>query len=155
MKLGRTKATNIVCNVIGKCHREELIQIFKSTKFSVIIDEGTDIASLKTLAVCVRFFYEKTTSITTKFWNLIQIFDGKDPSSSHAGATAERLYDELIKSFEEAGIPLTNVIGFASDGCNVMFGEHNSVASRMKQLQDGIVVMKCICHSLHLCASEA
>ncbi|XP_012536395.2 uncharacterized protein LOC105836713 isoform X1 [Monomorium pharaonis] len=36
-----------------------------------------------------------------------------------------------------------------------MMGEHNLVASRFKEQCPGIVIMKCICHSLHLCASEA
>ncbi|KMQ86414.1 putative zinc finger protein 862 [Lasius niger] len=110
---------------------------------------------MKTLAVCTRYFDENVNSVTTKFWSLVQIFDYKSSDTSNTGGTAERLYDELIKSFEDTRIPLTNIIDFASDGCNVMFGKNNSVASRMKQLQDGIVVMKCICHSLHLCVSEA
>lgn len=33
-------------------------------------------------------------------------------------------------------------------------GEKNSVASRMKQEFPGIFIMKCVCHSAHLCASE-
>lgn len=36
-----------------------------------------------------------------------------------------------------------------------MMGEHNSVSSPFRQQCPGIFVMKCICHSAHLCASEA
>ncbi|KAL0829789.1 hypothetical protein ABMA28_003272 [Loxostege sticticalis] len=53
------------------------------------------------------------------------------------------------------GIPLKNVVGFGSDGCNVMMGSANSVASRFKEDCPGIIIMKCICHSAHLCASAA
>jgi len=52
-------------------------------------------------------------------------------------------------------IPLDNIIGFCSDGCNVMVGSRNSVASRFSHMYPGIFILKCICHSAHLCASEA
>ncbi|XP_050063107.1 uncharacterized protein LOC114121778 [Aphis gossypii] len=36
-----------------------------------------------------------------------------------------------------------------------MMGEHNSVASRLRDSCPGIFIMKCVCHSAHLCVSEA
>ncbi|XP_065213012.1 uncharacterized protein LOC135840413 [Planococcus citri] len=44
----------------------------------------------------------------------------------------------------------TNMVGFAADGANVMFGAHNSVATMFKRDVPAIVNMKCICHSLAL-----
>ncbi|XP_008187418.1 uncharacterized protein LOC103310549 [Acyrthosiphon pisum] len=122
MNLGRTKATSIVKNVIGKCHSEDLANILKSTCFSVIIDE-------------------------------IQLFTDSD--SANQGATAQKIFDELIKAFNESKIPLNNIIGFASDGCNSMMGQWNSVSSRFNEHMPGVFIQKCICHSLHLCASSA
>ena len=57
--------------------------------------------------------------------------------------------------FKKDGISLNNIIGFAADTTNVMFGEHNSisVASRLKEKIPDIFLMCCICHSAHLCAS--
>ena len=52
-------------------------------------------------------------------------------------------------------IPLSNIIGFAADTTNVMFGAHNSVASRLKEKVPHVYLMQCICHSAHLCASHA
>ncbi|KAL4714294.1 hypothetical protein ACJJTC_009646 [Scirpophaga incertulas] len=49
------------------------------------------------------------------------------------GATAQAIYDFIIKKFTDRGIPLENIIGFASDGCNVMMGSQNSVASRFQE----------------------
>ena len=48
-----------------------------------------------------------------------------------------------------------NIIGFAADTTNVMFGEHNSVVSRLKENIPSIFIMRCICHTSHLCASYA
>ncbi|KAK9977095.1 hypothetical protein ABG768_018916 [Culter alburnus] len=36
-----------------------------------------------------------------------------------------------------------------------MKGKHNSVSSRLRNDLPGITVQRCVCHSLHLCASEA
>ena len=68
---------------------------------------------------------------------------------------AESLFQALLGLFERDGIPISNIIGFAADTTNVMFGEHNSVASRFKERIPEIFLMHCICHSAHLCASHA
>lgn len=60
-----------------------------------------------------------------------------------------------MESLDAYKIPKCNVIGFGSDGCNTMMGEHNSVASRMRKNFPGIFIMNCVCHSAHLCASES
>lgn len=52
MSLGRYKATQISKNVIGACAEKEIVSLLKSTKFSLIIDESTDISSVKTLCIC-------------------------------------------------------------------------------------------------------
>lgn len=36
-----------------------------------------------------------------------------------------------------------------------MFGQHNSVVLKLMEGSPGISTSKCICHSLHFCASEA
>lgn len=46
-------------------------------------------------------------------------------------------------------MPLENIVGFASDECNTMYGHKNSVTSRLKNHLPGIILQKCICHSLH------
>ena len=50
-----------------------------------------------------------------------------------AHGDAESLFQALVGLFERDGISLNNIIGFAADTTNVMFGEHNSVASRLKE----------------------
>ncbi|KAE8745949.1 hypothetical protein FOCC_FOCC007310 [Frankliniella occidentalis] len=153
MQLGRTKTTKVITNVIAKCHQNDLADTLKQTKFSVIIDESTDIGTIKSMAVCVRF--HEGVKVITKFWKLVQVFSEKNPDEANEGATARRLFDLLMKSFTDEGVPLVNLIGFASDGCNTMFGSNNSVAQRLQETFPGITVLKCLCHSLHLVASEA
>ena len=54
IKLHRTKASMIIKNVIGKTLKEELKKAMEGRKFSLMIDESTDISTKKLLAVCVR-----------------------------------------------------------------------------------------------------
>lgn len=68
---------------------------------------------------------------------------------------ATTLTDKLLSYFEKASIPLQNIIGYASDTTNVMFGAHHSVVSLLKENIPHLFVMKCLCHSAHLCASHS
>lgn len=153
LRLGRTKLTVMIKNVIGQEHKLELAKKIKTCKFSILTDESTDISSEKCSCIVVRYFDEETGNILSKFWELVQVYSKN--VEDRKGATAEHLFSSIVNSFMEYGVPLENVVGFASDGTNVMMGQHNSVASRFIQQYPGIVIMKCICHSAHLCASES
>ncbi|CAK1583027.1 unnamed protein product [Parnassius mnemosyne] len=155
ISLKRTKATAIATAVIGETEKEVMVSKLKQNKFSVICDESTDISTQKASCIVVRFRDEKSKQIVSKFWELMKIFDLSNPDLNNEGATGKNLFNALIKSFEQENVPLTNLIGFAADGCSVMMGENNSVSSRLKEHCRGIVIMKCVCHSAHLCASSA
>lgn len=157
IKLKRSKATAIVKNVIGETQKERLIKKLKMNEFSILTDESTDIAAIKTSCVVVRYFNESTGKIASQFWDLVQIFGSDNPftSDSEISATAERIFHIVIESFDKHNIPRGNIIGFGSDSYNTMMGTKNSVASRFRGICPGITIMKCVCHSLHLCASEA
>lgn len=55
VKLGRTKTTNIIKNVIAKKETEDLALNIQKTFFSIFIDETTDVAVNKLLSVNVKF----------------------------------------------------------------------------------------------------
>lgn len=80
------------------------------------------------------------------FFELFEILDG----------TAEKFYEIITNKFNELRIPYkTNMIGLAADGANVMMGKNNSLATKFKQVIPHLFVMKCVCHSVHLVASNA
>lgn len=85
---------------------------------------------------------------------LIPVFSSDDPKGAREGATSNRIFNCIMKSFTDFDVPVSNIIGFGSDECSTMMGVNNSVSSRFKDLCPGIYIMKCICHSAHLCASE-
>jgi len=108
------------------------------------VDESTDKSKIKYLACIVRTsvdFYVKDN-----FLCLLPIIDG----------SAISLHKEITEYFTLKNIPYKdNMIGFASDGANVMFGEKHSVCVLFSQEIPYLFKMKCICHSFHLCASYA
>ncbi|CAK1603741.1 unnamed protein product [Parnassius mnemosyne] len=107
------------------------------------------------MCIIIRYFDDQQKKVMSSLWELAPLFEAGDFTMAAEGATAEAMYDLIIKKFSDRGIPLENIIGFASDGCNVMMGSQNSVASRLRENLPGIFIFKCICHSMHLCASEA
>ncbi|CAG5027267.1 unnamed protein product [Parnassius apollo] len=54
IRLKRTKVQAVINNCIGETEKENLISDLKSQMFSILIDESTDIAVVKTVAVVVR-----------------------------------------------------------------------------------------------------
>lgn len=99
----------------------------------------------------VRFFDETSGRIESKFWNIYEIYSPDDPGAVNERETAEHRYIKMKKCFTD--FPLKNKVGFGLDGCNVMIGRGNFVASRFKEDCSGVIVLKCTCKSAHFCAS--
>lgn len=144
MSCGRTKCTAIINNVLGKTNFENLIGKLKINKFSLLVDESTDISAEKVLAIVVRINENFTT--TDEFLTLITVSD----------TTAQNLYRIITDFFKSNNIPYEkNIVGFGADGANTMMGAHHSLKTLLQQDIPDLFVMKCICHSLALCASYA
>ncbi|CAH1382024.1 unnamed protein product [Tenebrio molitor] len=150
--MGRTKTTKIITNVLRKSQKEKIVEILKKRKFSLLIDESTDMSTLKSICICVRYFSGDSGKISSIFFSLIQCFKN-NPDEANKGATAETIYNKVVNALKSENTPLDNLVGFGSDGCNTMFGAQNSGVSRLKADFPGIIVQKCVSHSLHLCAS--
>lgn len=145
MKCGPTKIKSVLTEITGASERQRIVSLMQNNKFSIIVDESTDRSCAKLLSVVIRINCENKT-IKDYFFALIPIQE----------ATGAALFDHIINLFNQFNIPYkNNCIGFASDGANNMMGAQNSVMSRMVEVIPHIFVMKCICHSFHLCASYA
>ena len=68
---------------------------------------------------------------------------------------ADGLFESLRAALEEDGISWDRVLGYASDGENLMQGQNNSFLTQMKEVVPDIFVLKCFCHSFHLVAEHA
>ena len=56
--------------------------------------------------------------------------------------TTESVYKSVMSQFTQDSVPKSNMVGFATDTTNVMFGEHNSVASLLREENPHIFLMK-------------
>ncbi|XP_026746353.1 uncharacterized protein LOC113507655 isoform X2 [Trichoplusia ni] len=145
VKLGRTKAGNIVKTVLAPILTDELVSKLKRTTFSIIMDETTDISVKKQCALAVIFFDGDELVVHTQFLDMYEVTSGK----------GKDLTDALLNWLDNKKIPIKNFVGFASDTTNSMVGEHNSVFSHLKERVPHIACVKCSCHMIHLVASKA
>lgn len=144
LTFGRTKAHAIITNVTGKVAENQLIEILQKNNFSLIVDESTDRSSTRDMALIVRTVVD--FHVEDSFLCLIPVVDG----------TATTLHNACTKYFEEKNIPYKeNMVGFAADGANSIFGQHHSLSTLFAKDIPNLFRMKCICHSFHLCASYA
>ncbi|KAF0750797.1 E3 SUMO-protein ligase KIAA1586-like [Aphis craccivora] len=102
MNLKIIKATNIVKNVIGKFHKEELRTLL-NTNLLVLLYTRVQTSIIK--AMCIRD------------WKIF-----KNSKFTNEGFTAQKSYAEVNAFFKDEKVCLKNVIGFATDGCNTMMG---------------------------------
>lgn len=145
LSCSRTKCTAIINHVTGRVSFENLVGTLKKEKFSLLVDESTDNSAVKNLAMVVRF-NDDQFKIKDEFLSLIPVSD----------ASAEGLYNTIISFFNKHNIPYKkNLVGFAADGANTMMGRKKSLKTLLSKDIPNLFVIKCICHSLALCASYA
>jgi hypothetical protein len=145
MQLGRTKCSHIIKNVLGKSETENLVVYLRKNKFSILVDESTDIATKKSLCILVR--YTKELKLQTQLLELLTI-DTTDGS-------VVNLYRQFKDCLQSHNIPVTNIIGAASDGASVMIGKNNSFFTCLKSDVPDALLIRCVCHSAAIIASSA
>ncbi|XP_026674185.1 zinc finger protein 862-like [Ceratina calcarata] len=144
MTLKSTKIAAITKNVINETIVRNVSEILRNTLFSILVDESTDVSGYKNLCILARYTYEG--AIHTYLLEYVRLRE----------ANAEYLYDCFKYSMKQYDIPVRNVIGISVDNASVMVGKHNSFVSRLLEENDSeVVVLPCICHSIHLAACNA
>lgn len=146
LKSSRTKTSETINHSIGPYVIETISNSLKTSYYSIIIDETTDVSTTKCLAVLVRFYSKTQCKVCDTFLGLLEINDG---------STASNIYDTLINYLTSVGIKLENMVGFAADNCATMMGHLNGVQSLLRKRIPNLVVIGCVSHSFNLCASNA
>lgn len=145
MTMKRTKVSYVIQDGMAREEKDDITKICQSNKFSVIIDESTDVSVCQILAIVVRYYDETKTQVVDALLDSIEVQD----------ATGEGLYRSLKKLLEDRKIPMSNIIGFASDNCSTMMGRHSGFQVFLKQDVPSVFILGCICHSFALCANHA
>lgn len=144
-KLGRTKCTKIIQNVLAEEEKSKLILKLQKYEFSVLVDESTDISSSKTMCVLVKFFDEEKELTVVQLLDLLPV--GTD-------CTADALYKMFKECMLKYSIPFSNIRGLCCDGANVMAGKFNSFSSRLLNDNKEAITIKCICHTSAIIANK-
>lgn len=140
----RTKCTSIINNVTGQYGLEQVVSCLQKNKFSLLVDESTDVSAVKHLAIVVR--YLNGEEIVDRFPALIPVPD----------CTDNNLYKVVTEFFENNKIPRKeNLIGYSSDGANNVSGAYHSLGALLEKDIKHLFRIKCICHSWNKCASNA
>lgn len=147
LSFNRHKCKNIITQVIAKREVEETISNLQTCKFSILLDESTDITDCKNMCVLVRYVSPKTKKVMTQLIDLVPL--------DATNCSAEKLFEIFKNLLLKKNIPLHNIIGMASDNASVMIGCNNSFMSRLKLEIPHLVTLNCICHSSAIIASKA
>lgn len=145
LKVHRTKCTMLIKNVIGSSLHEDLILEIGNSSYSLIIDESTDLTTTKQLCIMIRYFSISKNDCVTTFYCLLEL----------TSSDAQTIYDTIKNKLKTDGLKLEHLIGIGVDGASVMVGVHNSLSVLLKRDVPDIIVVKCVCHSLHLCAEKS
>ena len=145
MSLKRTKAAYVMQYGIAYSERQDVVDICRNQKFSIIVDESTDVSTNQMLAVVVRYCDAKTKRVVDSLLDLIEVEDG----------TGLGLFTAVKKLLNTHAIPLSNIIGFAADNCATMMGTTSGFQAQLKKDIPHVFVLGCVCHSFALCANAA
>ncbi|XP_066599985.1 SCAN domain-containing protein 3-like [Prorops nasuta] len=147
MFLGRMKLTKIINNVICLYETERISETLRHNKFSVLVDETSDITNEKKMTLLTRYVDSESLSVKTDLLQLINL----DASDCSAQKIFTAFYNELIKK----PIPLSNIIGLGCDNASVMTGKNESFQTKLSKWSPRLITIPCICHSSALVASNA
>ena len=147
MKAARTKMTAAI-HTVANSMQSKVVSLMQTSYFSLVLDEATDISIREQVVILVRA------------WDTAGIASGKVRSmllgvEEVSSPTAERIFSVVSDKLEEECIPWKNLIGYTSDGANVMRGRKNSVLTRLVEKKPDLFSLHCTCHQLHLRASAA
>ncbi|XP_066585523.1 SCAN domain-containing protein 3-like [Prorops nasuta] len=147
MFLGRLKLTNIINNVVCPYETRRITDTLKHQKFSVLVDETSDISNEKKMTLLTRYVDNKSLCVQTDLLQLINL-DASDCS-------AEKIFNAFSNELIKKEIPLSNIIGLGCDNASVMIGRNDSFKTKLLKKSPLLVTMPCICHSCALVASNA
>ncbi|KYN11368.1 hypothetical protein ALC57_16481 [Trachymyrmex cornetzi] len=127
MTMSCKKCTNIITNVLSPTETERVVNSIQNTKFTIFIDETSDICNDKWMTFLVRFVESETLDTRTQLVKLIDIDED---------CSAEKLYEALI--------PFTNIVALSCDNAAVMTGKHLSLKKNWNKY---VLTFSCPCHS--------
>ncbi|KRG00510.1 uncharacterized protein Dmoj_GI25982 [Drosophila mojavensis] len=144
IKLHRTKCTSIIKNVLARHFYEDLCSDIGDSKFSLILDESTDISVTKLLGLVIKYFSVPRGEFVSTFLSLVQLEFGN----------ATCIVDGVKNVLLSYKLDIKNLIGIGTDNATVMVVINRSVYTELKKEAPQLILVKCVCHSVQLAVSQ-
>ncbi|KAM0727925.1 Zinc finger protein 862 [Formica fusca] len=147
MSMGRTKCKSIISNVLCPVETARVVNSIQNTKFTIFIDETSDISNEKWMTFLVRYVDPETLDIRTQLVKLINI-DARNSS-------AEKLFNAFKCEMWKLNIPFLNIVALSCDNASVMVGKHPSFKKKLEEVCKNLLTFSCPWHSAALAAHAA
>lgn len=147
MSMGRTKCSNIISNVLYPIENENIVNKLKNTKFSVFIDETSDVCNKKWMIFFARYVDPDTLDVRSQLVKLINL-DMMDSS-------IERMFHTFKCEMAELEIPFSNIVSLSCDNTPIMTGKSSSFKTKLKEVCEHLLTLPCPCHSVILATRAA
>lgn len=141
------KCKKIITNVLAPVAIDRVVKIIEKTRFSVSIDETTDISKQKWMAFVVRYVDPLTLDTCSQLIKLIDI-DAKT-------CCAKNLFGSFNSEMDRLGISFSNIIALSCDNASIMLGNQNSFKKKLENKCKNLLTINCPCHSSALIAQAA
>jgi len=112
-------------------------------KFSLQLDESTDIANEAILLTYVRYFYNNKIHEDILF-----------SSKLETSITGKNIFDTLVKFFTNNNVDLKNCISITTDGAAAMTGKHVGLIKLVKDIVPSLKWTHCIIHQEALASKK-
>lgn len=145
IQMHRTKCSNVIKNVLSPHFTMDLRDDVGNGKYSLLIDESTDVSVQKYLGIIIIYFSHNQNRILNSFLDLVPL----------VGSTAQDIVESIKETLTKCGFSLQNLVGIGTDNASVMTGINNGVHQKLKEENPNIILIRCICHSLQLAVSFA
>ncbi|XP_018373139.1 PREDICTED: uncharacterized protein LOC108767660 [Trachymyrmex cornetzi] len=145
VKLHRTKCSALIKNILSPCIVQDLLKDIGNSYYSLIIDESTTIDVTKILCLMIRYFSQSKKKIITTFYRLIEMTAG----------TSDAIVEAILQQLKSDHLKTEKLLGLGVDGASVNVGIHHSMTTLLRNINPDLIVVKCICRSLHLVAEKA
>lgn len=147
LKIKQMKCRDIVVNVLSHQFMRDLRTDIGNEKFSLIIDESTDISDSKLLGFVIRYYSDTMKKIVSTFLGLVEI----------ESSTAIAMLQAIKELLTELKLSPKNLIGVGVDNASVNTGATGGLCELLKRefALRHLVMVRCVCHSVQLAVSCA
>ena len=140
-----TKTAAIINYAIAPSLHSTLIDYLQHNPFSLAIDGSSGTGSENMYPLVVRIYDVNKGEICSRFWKMCMVSD----------CSAEGIFTQVSKLFDEDSVPWDNVIGLSLDNASVNMGRHNGLYRKFEAKCNSVYTLGCPCHIIHNTANHA